>query len=128
VDVDFSHIGLLKKTMTNPVLLSGVSRAERQTVISSAVKVIQDAGGWVEDVQFFSNIAVNLQCAAMPSAAAGLSNALSALGLGLSRGETGALESATEGLRPDQELRFSVQITFVHNEPDLLRHVPSVPG
>jgi hypothetical protein len=114
--------------MTNPVLLSGVSRAERQTIISSAAKVIQDAGGWVEDVQFFSNIAVNLQCAATPSAAAALSNALSALGLGLSRGETAELESAAQGLRADQELRFSVQITFVHNEPDLLRHVPSVPG
>jgi hypothetical protein len=114
--------------MTDPILLSGVSRTERHRTISSATDVIEQAGGWVEDVHFFSNIAVNLRCVLMPATAAQMSRALSRLGIGLSRGETAALERAAERMPVDEELHFSLQIAFVHDEPDLRRHLPRVPG
>jgi len=57
--------------MAVQVLLTGVSRSERQGVISAATKAVQKASGWVEDVHFLSNVAVNLRRVIAASAAAG---------------------------------------------------------
>lgn len=114
--------------MREHVLLTGVSRSERQGVIASATEAIGGAGGWVEDVHFFSNLAVNLRCVVLPPAVARLGEALTKLGIGLTAADTEALRRAAAQLTVDEEVRFSLQITFVHQEPPLRRHVPSVPG
>jgi hypothetical protein len=110
------------------VLLNGVSRSERQSVISAATEAVQRAGGWVEDVHFFSNLAVNLRCVIAASDAGVLGEELINLGIGLGRDDMVALQRVAAGLSKADELTFSVQITFVHREPDLRRHIPSVPG
>jgi hypothetical protein len=89
---------------------------------------VEEAGGWIEDVHFFSNVAVNLRCAIAASAAAVLGEKLIKLGMGLRRDEAAALELVAAGLSKKDELTFSLQLTFVHGEPDLRRHIPSVPG
>lgn len=114
--------------MTEQVLLNGISRSERQEVISSATEAVHKSGGWVDDVHFFSNVAVNLRCVILASGAGRLVKELIRLPIGLGRDHTNSLGRAASSLEANEELRFSLQITFVHDEPDLRRHVPSVPG
>jgi len=114
--------------MAAQVQLNGFSRSERNEVISSASEAVQKGGGWIEDVVFFSNVAVNLRCVVMSAATARLMEELTTIGLGLTRDDMAALHRATTGLSDVEELRFSLQITFVHDEPEMRRHIPSVPG
>ncbi|MDQ3080120.1 MAG: hypothetical protein M3R03_09010 [Pseudomonadota bacterium] len=114
--------------MADIVRLNAFSRLERQGVINSTTEALQKVGGWVEDVQFFSNVSVNLQCAITASAVPLLSVELNRLRIGLGRDETDLLDHAAAKLFADQELAFSLQITFMHKEPDLRRQVPSIPG
>jgi hypothetical protein len=103
-----------------PVVLDSVTRVERHLAVDAASAAIQQAGGWIEDVHFFSNLSVTLR-AMMPAATlAGLSAALDAAGIGLSSPPT-----VTDGA---DETPVSLRITFLHEEPDLRRKVPSVPG
>lgn len=114
--------------MTARVQLNGFSRSERNEVISSASEAVQKGGGWIEDVHFFSNVAVNLRCGVIAASTTCLIGELNTIGIGLTPDDTAALHRAATGLSADEELKFSLQITFAHNEPDLRRHIPSVPG
>ncbi|WP_348257740.1 hypothetical protein [Funiculus sociatus] len=49
-------------------------------------------------------------------------------GLHLSQERLEQLMPANESTLKHKELVGTLQITFVHNEPDLLREVPAVPG
>jgi glycine cleavage system regulatory protein len=108
-------------------LLNGVTRLERQAAISTATQAVQDAGGWVEDAHFFSNVAVNVQCAVPAKGIDRLVEGLGRVQFGLDRNDLAPLILAASRIQAE-ELHFSLQITFVHDEPDLRRHVPSVPG
>lgn len=110
------------------VQLNGFSRSERNEVISSASEAVQKGGGWIEDVLFFSNAAMNLRCVVMAAGIARLIDEIATIGVGLTPDDMASLHRAATVLSDDEELRFSLQITFVHDEPDLRRHIPSVPG
>lgn len=114
--------------MAERLLLNGVTRLERQTAISSATRAVQDSAGWIDDVHFFSNAAVNLRCMVPAAGVDRLAEGLGSLKLGLTRDDLTALTRAASRIPDGGELQFSLQITFVHDEPDLRRHVPSVPG
>ena len=53
---------------------------------------------------------------------------LTQTGLHLSQESLEQLIPANESMPKEKELVGTLQITFVHNEPDLLREVPAVPG
>lgn len=108
-------------------LLNGVTRLERQEAILTATRAVQDSGGWLEDAHFFSNVAVNVQCVVPTTGIDRLVDGLSRVQLGLARNDLAPLILAASRSQAD-ELHLSIQITFVHDEPDLRRHVPSVPG
>ncbi len=114
--------------MAGQILLNGVSRAGRHEAISSATEALQRSGGWIDDVHFFSNVAVNVRCVILAADVPRLAEDLIGLPIGLRQEDTAALGRAASRLAGDEELTFSLQITFVHDEPDLRRHVPSVPG
>jgi hypothetical protein len=114
--------------MAERLLLNGVTRLERQTAISSATKAVQGGGGWIDDVHFFSNVAVNLRCAIPAAGVDILADGLGKLPLGLNLNDMALLARAASQVSAGGELEFSLQITFAHDEPDLRRHVPSVPG
>lgn len=114
--------------MAAHVQLNGFSRSERVEVISSASEAIQKGGGWIEDVFFFSNAAVNLRCGVMAASIDVLTKELKKIGIGLTLEDTAALHRAAKGLSENEEVRFSLQITCVHDDPDLHRHISSVAG
>lgn len=114
--------------MAERLLINGVTRLERQTAISAATQAVQDSQGWIDDVHFFSNVAVNIRCVVPAGSVDGLVERLGKLPLGLGAADMAVLTCAASPVPAGEELQFSLQITFVHDEPDLRRHVPSVPG
>lgn len=94
-----------------------VTHMDRHAAMLEVRDAIYGARGWVEDQVFFSNKAANIRME-MPLAA--LENfQRDLLGRGLRPHIEGALPTGRDG-----DVKGSVALTFVHQEPDLGRDVP----
>ena len=110
-------------------MLSGVTHANRHQVTAEVNDAVVSAGGWVTDHTFFSNIATNFRMVLTPHGLARFRELVLAAAVHLddeSDAKLADLIAREEGL-PD-ELPASLNITFIHDEPDLRREVPAVPG
>lgn len=114
--------------MKKRVNIVAVTGAERQTVVDSIGKTVTEVGGWVDDVNFFSNISISLRSFVPSAQATALGDRLIAVGLKLDPETISELEEVVGTNPADFEFLCSLQVTFFHNEPDLRRHIPSVPG
>ena len=95
-------------------------------MISRARSAITDHGGWILDAKLFSNVSINLSFEIPASRIGSLLDALELIELHLS---TSSLESiAQRGDENSGDIAASLQITFIHNEPDLRIQVPAIPG
>jgi hypothetical protein len=115
--------------MQKLVRLSAVTKADRQQTIERAKEAINANGGWIENFTLFSNIAVCLNFQLPGQHAAALGAALSAMELhwdAQSEGALAALSAAPHESLGD--LISSLQITFLHEEPDLRIPVLPIPG
>jgi hypothetical protein len=112
--------------------INGSTRADRHQTISAARDAITSSGGWVTDFKLFSNVSVCLNFEISPGAVARLHSSLGALGLGLSdeseRALAGFSRGGLERRAAGGDVLGTLQITFVHDEPDLRIEVPAVPG
>jgi len=95
---------------------------------------IEASGAWVIDVKLFSNMSVCFNFEIPIDRTERLREALAKTALhltGESEHSFAAIrelrESALEGVLV-KDIAGSLQITFVHNEPDLRIEVPSIPG
>lgn len=107
------------------IMLNGVTRAERHETIQQVSELLSRQDAWIEDTIFFSNVAVTLRCVAPARACALLAEGLQDLNLGIPQAEFEALRLAGD---EGEELVVALSLTFVHSDPDLRSHVPSVPG
>jgi hypothetical protein len=108
--------------------LDGFTKAERIQMTTQVSDAISEAGAWITDFHQYSNIliCINFQ---VPSANLDrLATALQETGLHLSQESLDQLMAVNDSTLKDEECPGTLQITFVHNEPDLLREVPVVPG
>lgn len=101
--------------------LSAITKQERNAATTLVMDTIVAQGGWVEDVHLYSNIMTTVNFVMPAKKIAGFVAALNAQGI---HAEGAAPETSKE----DVETRGSLQITFIHNEPDLKREIPQVPG
>lgn len=111
--------------------LDAYTRDERHEMTRRAEDAINSAGGWLVDVNFASNKSAVLRFELPLSAAEPFRAALLATGLKPSEESTAALASLCEAAArgPDPvDVMGTLTLTFVHDEPDLRRVVPSVPG
>lgn len=104
------------------------TRSDRHETISSINEAISASGGYVDDVNFFSNIAVAIIGIFPPGSSEPLANALLAMGLKLGPLEISRLMKLDDELSAGQEFTCAIHVTFIHNEPDLKQHIPNVPG
>jgi hypothetical protein len=115
--------------MNRIIKLVTSTKAERLSTIDSINESISQCGGWVDDVHFYSNIAVALRCFIPAERSADFSLGLIELGLVF---DVKAIIEELNLMRPalpaKEDILFSINITFFHDEPDLRRHIPSVPG
>ena len=98
---------------------------------SRARSAITDSGGWILDVKMFSNVSLCFRFEIPAVRLERLRDGLAKTGLRLSKASIDALTSLSRG--PAEEIQSvdiagSLQITFVHNEPDLRVEVPPIPG
>ncbi len=99
--------------------LQGSTRVERHAMVDIVEEAIRATGGWILDFHQFSNISLVLELEVPPRR---LSQLLELLQAG------GVIFRPTPELGPgaeDDAVLGTLQITFVHEEPDL--HVPTPP-
>lgn len=110
-------------------MLAGVTKANRHQVSADINDGVIAAGGWVTDHAFFSNIATTFRVVLPPEGLAQFRDLVTAAGVHLdddSEAAIAALVAGKEGL--PEEVPASLNVTFIHDEPDLKREVPAVPG
>ncbi len=107
-----------------------VTRSERRAVIALCSDAVTESGGSILDFKFFSNVSASLFIEIGQSRLARLADRLEHLGLVPGPETDLQLARLADAARtvPDQIASATVQITFVHDEPDLPHDVPAVPG
>jgi hypothetical protein len=92
------------------------------------------SGAWIVDVKLFSNVSACLDFEIPSSRAEQLRDALAAMDLHLTKESDDSIASLLEANKPTEagslvtDIAGSLQITFIHNEPDLRIEVPPIPG
>lgn len=112
-----------------PLKLSAVTSHSRFSVVAELTAAL-NALGSVLDSHPFSNLALAVHFEISPGNLAKLRPALLALPLSLSDASLEAL-AAVEALPPGElppDLPGSLNITFVHSDPDYRMPIPAVPG
>jgi len=113
----------------NQLRINAVTREDRNEMISRAKEAMTASGAWVLDVKQFSNVSVCFNFEIPRCNAARLRDALVSAGLRLISESDDSFsrvcdQTASEGA----DVAGTLQITFIHNEPDLRIEVPSIPG
>jgi hypothetical protein len=105
------------------VMLSAVTRVERKAATSIVFDTVNRLGGWIDDVHMYSNLMNTIRLTLPAGAFAGLLAALAEAGIAVDPPEgLGEIRDAAA------ERMATLQLTFIHDEPDLKRDVPAVPG
>jgi len=116
------------KSSIRKVGLELFTRSDRHQTISSINEAVSESGGYVDDVNFFSNIAVAI-IGVFPCESSGkLTKALLAIGLKLSNRELNRLGEIGDTCSVGDEFTCNIHVTFFHNDKDLRQHIPNVPG
>lgn len=116
--------------------LDGVTRDDRHEMISRVRRAFAESNASILDFKMFSNVSLNILFESPARRIAELGAALSATGLRLSaesrelmaeRQKRYEEEAAVAASQP-VEVAGSLQIIFIHHEPDLRLEVPPIPG
>ncbi|KAF3890452.1 MULTISPECIES: hypothetical protein [Nostocales] len=108
--------------------LDGFTKAERIQMTARVSEAINQAGAWVTDFHLYSNVLICINFEVPSGNLEKLAASLQETGLHLSQESFEQLIPANDSALKEKQLVGTLQITFVHNEPDLLREVPAVPG
>lgn len=103
--------------------LRGLTRVERLTAMTRLEEAVGRADGWLLDFHLFSNLAAAFHLEVPSRRFPQLLVALEEAGFSLDPPEPGPRAGEEPG-----ELAVTLQITFLHDEPDLRREIPAIPG
>ena len=111
--------------------LSLMTRRDRHRATDDAANAVAAAGGWVDDYQQFSNKMTTLRVTVPAKGLHALRDHLSDRGLALA--DTAILDldhlaNDPAMMEGDREVSATLQMTFIHGEPDLRVDIPAVPG
>lgn len=111
------------------LMLSGLTKADRHDVTSAVTDAISATGGWVVNHTMFSNIAIAIQFSLPAQKLDDFQHHIIATDVRLDDDSLAKLRAMIKEHAPGSaEISASLNITFIHNEPDLRREVPAVPG
>jgi hypothetical protein len=108
-------------TGSKRICLQAVTRAERHLMVEAVSAAIGSCGGWVLDFNLFSNIAISIAFEIPAGQWDCLVERFAKLDWRLDQPPAGLDD------RPG-DLSVSLHLTFIHNEGDLRRPIPSIPG
>jgi hypothetical protein len=111
------------------LMLSAVTRRNRHDAMAEINDAVIGAGGWVEGHTLFSNIATTFRTELPMEKIADFVRAIDSLGVHLDTESKHAVAlQEAPGNRRDADVPVTLNVTFIHDEPDLRREVPMVPG
>ncbi|MEH6404193.1 MAG: hypothetical protein V7750_12520 [Sneathiella sp.] len=109
--------------------LSGTTRRDRNQVIAEINAAISSAGGWIIDHTLFSNIAITLQFELPGEGIGDFKESLTLSKVALQEDSKAELDQAITTYAQDSvDLKTTLNVTFIHDEPDLRRDIAAVPG
>ncbi len=111
--------------MRRNLTLSGVTRGNRYDMTAAISGAVTGAGGWIIDHALFSNVAACIRFAVPAHGLTGFRDRILAAGVALDAESLDAIGAVAPA---ETELTVALNVTFVHDEPDLRRTVPAVPG
>ena len=109
--------------------LSGIAKRDRNRVISDINAAISASGGWIVNHTLFSNMAITLQMELPCSGLEKFQNHLSLAEVVLQ--DESCLDLGKMILKQSlvsEDIKTSLNVTFIHDEPDVRRQVVAVPG
>jgi hypothetical protein len=104
------------------VMMTAVTRVERRLATQQVFDTVNRLGGWIDDTKMYSNLMYAIRLTLPAGAFRAFADAL---------GEAGIMvELPQQDISgdPAAERMATLQLSFVHDEPDLRREVPAVPG
>ncbi len=114
--------------------INGLTREDRHRVIPLLRDAVAASGGWITDFKFFSNHSVCINFETTAGKVRALRAALASLGLRLTDESMAALAAYSDTESPDAsraadaEVIGTLQVSFIHDQPDLRIEVPPIPG
>jgi hypothetical protein len=114
--------------------LNGVTRTDRHDMISRVKEAISKGGGSIFDFHMFSNASICINFEVSAGNIEKLYSALTATGLRLNQESRDLLADCCNQLEQlgkeskAADVAGTLQITFIHNEPDLRIECPPIPG
>ncbi|MGI9502168.1 MAG: hypothetical protein ACR2RE_03815 [Geminicoccaceae bacterium] len=111
------------------LMISGVTAAERYQATTDVNDAISAAGGWVVDHTSFSNVAITIRFSLPSQRLDELRDRVIAARIKLDDDSLTRIRTMGEQhLLEPKDLTATLNITFIHDEPDLRREIPAVPG
>jgi hypothetical protein len=107
------------------IRLAGFTRVNRHEMIAKLRDALQGAGADLIDFQMFSNTAISLSFELLGKHLEELASAFVSSALSL---DDESVERLRQIYEPEQVLSGSLNVTFIHSEPDLRIPVPPIPG
>lgn len=108
--------------------LNATTKADRHLAIESVKEAIAYGGGWILDFKLFSNLSALISFELPQENLVTFQDALSKIGLQLNEASLQAIHDLADQQTAPAEISATLQITFIHNEPDLRIPVPMIPG
>jgi hypothetical protein len=121
----------MENDTTNPFLIrmNGATRADRLTCTAKIREIIvEECHGWIGDFYQYSNTSLCLHFEIPAASLPALRKALSEAGVGFGPEADRPVQRQSDGEGNSAVCACTLQITFVHDEPDLRREIPAVPG
>lgn len=113
------------------IRIAGITKENRHDMIDYTVRCISGCSGWVMNHTLFSNAAICINFEIEAKNVNKLLELLNSNGLNLNKESIELEESFSENIDDkdkDKEILGAINITFVHNDPDLKIKTPAVPG
>lgn len=114
--------------MKRLLMLSATTRVNRHAVMQQINDLVVSRGGWIEGHTLFSNIAATFRFVLPAGRLKGFAEAVDGLGVHIDAAAMQALGERAEAEAAKAEVSGSLSVTFIHDEPDLRREIPAVPG
>ncbi|OSQ45889.1 hypothetical protein [Thalassospira sp. MCCC 1A01428] len=110
------------------LVLQAITSQDRHLVARQIQDALTLTQGWVEDARFYSNKMTTIRFTLVAREVPVFVAKLHECGLAIDdlTREGGGL--STISAQGDVEISGSIQITFLHNDPDLKQIIPAVPG
>jgi hypothetical protein len=114
--------------MNRYLSLSGCTRTGRHQAIADIEQAIFTAGGWIIDHTLLSNKAIALRFCLPAESVERFLKDLDTAGIRLDSRPAAGTPAAFGGGGGETELTVSLNVSFIHDQPDLTHEVPAVPG